>query len=86
MKLAALVAMAMLVPQVAHAQQLFDSHVHLWHGQRSLREYEAQTKGLREEGFGGMWFRSPNQALAGDRRASRRIMMHCWPSPQNTPT
>lgn len=66
MKRALLVAAALLIPQMAVAQQVFDDHVHLWHGEQSLREYEAQNKDVPEKGFGGMWFGGPNQALAGD--------------------
>ena len=57
-----------LVAQVAAAQSpLFDSHVHLWKGEDSLRAYEAQLKQGRLEvvGVGAMWFGGPNQALAG---------------------
>src|SRR5262245_3313519 len=57
-----------LVPQAAAAQSpLFDSHVHLWHGEESLRAYEEQLKEGRLEvvGIGAMWFGGPNQALAG---------------------
>ena len=62
-----LVASALLVPIAARPQQVFDSHVHLHDGERSLREYEAQLKaaGIAEAGFGGMWFGGENQALAG---------------------
>ncbi|HEX4637464.1 MAG TPA: hypothetical protein VH189_14870 [Rhizomicrobium sp.] len=44
--------------------KVFDSHVHLWHGEASLREYEAQlaAANLSIAGFGGMWFGGPNQA------------------------
>jgi hypothetical protein len=48
-------------------EKIFDSHVHLWHGEASIREYEAQLKAanLAVAGFGAMWFGGPNQALAG---------------------
>ena len=57
-----------LAPEGAGAQQVFDSHVHLWDGEKSIGEYEAQVKeaGIAETGFGGMWFGGPNQALAGN--------------------
>jgi hypothetical protein len=47
---------------------VFDLHVHLHHGERSLAEYEAQAaKDQRTvSGFGAMWFGGPNQALQGD--------------------
>jgi uncharacterized protein len=48
-------------------EKVFDSHVHLWHGEASVREYEGQLKAasLSVAGFGAMWFGGPNQALAG---------------------
>ncbi len=69
MKILTLLAAALLVPQTAIAQPVFDSHVHLWDGDKSIGEYEAQVKaaGLTITGFGGMWFGGPeNQALAGN--------------------
>ena len=58
----------MLFAATAGAQTpVFDLHVHLWHDERSLREYEAQLKagGMEVAGLGGMWFGGPNQALQG---------------------
>ncbi|WP_168453192.1 amidohydrolase family protein [Sphingopyxis microcysteis] len=69
MKILTLLAAALFVPQTAIAQPVFDSHVHLWDGDKSIGEYEAQVKGagLTITGFGGMWFGGPeNQALAGN--------------------
>lgn len=69
MKILTLLAAALLIPQAAIAQPVFDSHVHLWNGETSIGEYEAQVKaaGLKITGFGGMWFGGPeNQALAGN--------------------
>ncbi len=69
MKILTLLAAALFVPQAAIAQPVFDSHVHLWNGETSIAEYEAQVKaaGLTITGFGGMWFGGPeNQALAGN--------------------
>src|ERR1044071_8999780 len=64
-----LLAVALLLPFRAAAGQekVFDSHVHLWHGEASIREYEAQLKAANQQvaGFGAMWFGGPNQALAG---------------------
>ncbi len=62
-----LAAMLLSISQASGAQQVFDSHVHLWDGEKSLGEYEAQVKaaGRNEAGFGGMWFGGPNQALQG---------------------
>ena len=47
--------------------RVFDSHVHLWSGETSLREYEADIASLDAEvtGFASMWFGGPNQALQG---------------------
>jgi len=66
MKKMLLAAALLLAPAPAFAQ-VFDSHVHLWHGEASLRVYEAQLKAakLSVAGFGAMWFGGPNQALAG---------------------
>jgi predicted TIM-barrel fold metal-dependent hydrolase len=67
--LALLAAALVLVAQAAGAQSppLFDSHVHLWKGEESLRAYEEQLKEerLQVTGIGAMWFGGPNQALAG---------------------
>jgi uncharacterized protein len=62
-----LVAGTLLVSPSAGAQRVFDDHVHLSEGEKSLGEYERQVKaaGIDEAGFGGMWFGGPNQALAG---------------------
>ena len=38
------VFLLLAVPLMASAQRVFDTHVHLWHGETSLREYEAQLK------------------------------------------
>ena len=57
-----------LIAAAAHAQTpVFDLHVHLWKGEASLREYEAQLKAAGREvtGIGAMWFGGPNQALQG---------------------
>ena len=69
MKILTLLGAVLFVPQAAIAQPVFDSHVHLWNGETSIGEYEAQVKaaGLNITGFGGMWFGGPeNQALAGN--------------------
>ncbi|HYD49072.1 MAG TPA: hypothetical protein VEB21_12025, partial [Terriglobales bacterium] len=60
--------MLALIAQAATAQSpLFDSHVHLWHGEASLQAYEQQLAqhGLEVAGLGAMWFGGMNQALAG---------------------
>ncbi|WP_447752877.1 amidohydrolase family protein [Sphingopyxis fribergensis] len=68
MKILPILAAVLLAPQTASAQQVFDSHVHLWDGEKSIDDYEVQVKaaGLTIMGFGGMWFGGPNQALAGN--------------------
>jgi hypothetical protein len=53
----------------ARAQSpVFDVHVHLHHGEKSLGEYENQAAATQRKvsGFGAMWFGGPNQALQGD--------------------
>ena len=61
------VALALVAQAAAAQSPLFDSHVHLWNGEESLRAYEEQLKEGRLEvaGIGAMWFGGPNQALAG---------------------
>jgi len=61
------VALALMAQAAAAQSPIFDSHVHLWNGEESLRAYEEQLKERRLEvaGFGAMWFGGPNQALAG---------------------
>jgi predicted TIM-barrel fold metal-dependent hydrolase len=67
--LARLIFLALtLIASAARAQTpVFDLHVHLWKGETSLREYEAQLKAAGQDvaGFGAMWFGGPNQALQG---------------------
>ena len=61
-------AAALLLASPAVAEAPIDSHVHLWDGEKSIAEYEAQVKdgGLTIAAFGGMWFGGPNQARAGN--------------------
>jgi len=61
------VALALMSQAAAAQSPIFDSHVHLWNGEESLRAYEEQLKERRLEvaGIGAMWFGGPNQALAG---------------------
>jgi predicted TIM-barrel fold metal-dependent hydrolase len=70
MKSLLLAASLLLLPfQAAFGQErIFDLHVHLWHGEASIREYEAQLKAANQpiSGFGAMWFGGPNQAPAGE--------------------
>ena len=39
-----LITVVLLLTGKAPAQQVFDSHVHLWEGEKSLQEYESQAK------------------------------------------
>lgn len=72
-----LTAATLLFATAAAAQEpVFDSHVHLWNGEASLREYEAQSG--RRAGFAGMWFGGPNQAPAGDPAAIARANDAHW--------
>jgi len=59
--------LALVLKPAFGQEKIFDSHVHLWHGEASLREYEAQLASAHQQvaGFGAMWFGGPNQALAG---------------------
>lgn len=64
-----LVALALAMPTTAFGQdRVIDTHVHLWNGEASIRDYEAQLKaaGQSVSAFGAMWFGGPNQALAGN--------------------
>ena len=47
---------------------VFDVHVHLREGAKSIDEYESRVDATRGEviGFGGMWFGGPHQAPQGD--------------------
>lgn len=60
-------SLALLGSIAAANTPLFDAHVHLWHGETSLRAYEDRLKqaGLDVAGAGVMWFGGVNQALAG---------------------
>lgn len=59
--------LALVAPAATAESPLFDSHVHLWHGEESLQAYESQLQAerLTVAGIGAMWFGGPNQALAG---------------------
>jgi uncharacterized protein len=62
-------ALLALVAANAPAQQpVFDMHVHLHHGDKSLVEYESQVADgkVPVSGYGAMWFGGPNQALRGE--------------------
>jgi predicted TIM-barrel fold metal-dependent hydrolase len=61
-------ACLLLVPMVAAAGPVFDSHVHLREGETSLKEYQANVReaGLELSGLAVMWFGGQYQALAGN--------------------
>ena len=44
MKVALLASLLLAVPMLASAQRVFDTHVHIWHGETSVLEYKAQLK------------------------------------------
>jgi predicted TIM-barrel fold metal-dependent hydrolase len=71
LRLLALIACVAIASPAALAKDatrtdVFDMHVHLWHGEQSLRDYvgKVEKDGLSVSGFGAMWFGGPNQALA----------------------
>ncbi len=65
--------LAVTVFEAAAASPVFDVHVHLRDGARSLAAYEsaARESGIEAAGVGAMWFGGPNQARAGDPDAIR---------------
>jgi predicted TIM-barrel fold metal-dependent hydrolase len=70
MKSVLLAAALLLLPlgPAAGQERVFDSHVHLWHGEESLRAYQEQLRAdhVTVSGLGAMWFGGPNQAPAGE--------------------
>jgi predicted TIM-barrel fold metal-dependent hydrolase len=60
-------AFAQGIAQAPAEQAVFDVHVHLREGEKSLRAYEADvaSAGLKLAGLGAMWFGGPSQAPAG---------------------
>ena len=60
-------------PAVAAQEPVFDMHVHLHDAARSLDAYRTQLAeaGVRQAGFGAMWFGGPHQARQGDVAALR---------------
>ena len=81
--LARLLSITLLLASAAHAQTpVFDLHVHLWNGETSLSEYEAQLKAAGRDvtGLGVMWFGGPNQALQGQPQQPQRSAQRCSPA------
>jgi len=79
----------LLLARKSPAQQVFDSHVHLWEGEKSLRQYEteAKTAGIDLVGFWWHVVRGPNQALSGHpdeiRESNRRPFRPCKEAPRD---
>ena len=48
MKAALAASLLLAVPTLANAQQVFDTHVHIWNGETSVRAYEAQLKATHQ--------------------------------------
>jgi predicted TIM-barrel fold metal-dependent hydrolase len=48
MKAALAASLLLAVPALANAQQVFDTHVHIWNGETSVRAYEAQLKATHQ--------------------------------------
>ena len=44
MKSILLASLLLIIPTLAIAQRVFDTHVHIWHGETSVLEYKAQLK------------------------------------------
>src|SRR5262245_5141146 len=61
-------AWLLLAPLAWAGGPVFDSHVHLREGEKSLLEYEKQVReaGIDLSGAAVMWFGGPHQALAGN--------------------
>lgn len=81
MKKALISAAMLLLPQgVAAKDDVFDVHVHLWHGEKSLQSYETQLDAAKVEvtGFAAMWFGGPNQAAAGKPAETRANNDRHW--------
>lgn len=70
----AVTALLLCLSTPAFAQDpVFDVHVHLREGGKSIDEYESRVDAAKGEviGFGGMWFGGPHQALQGDVQGTR---------------
>src|SRR3981189_1239394 len=48
MKAALAASLLLAVPTKAHAQRVFDTHVHIWNGETLVRAYEAQLKATHQ--------------------------------------
>jgi uncharacterized protein len=70
----AVAALLLCLSNPALAQDsVFDVHVHLREGGKSIDEYESRVEAARGQliGFGGMWFGGPHQGLQGDVQGTR---------------
>jgi len=64
-------------PQVTTARQpVFDAHVHLWHGERSIREYEAQLQSTDQNvtRYGGILMAQRPGEMAAVRAANDELI------------
>src|ERR1700722_301163 len=48
MKAALIALILLIVPTMSSAQRVFDTHVHIWNGESSVLEYEAQLKATHQ--------------------------------------
>ena len=48
MKTALLASLLLALPTIASAQKVFDTHVHIWNGEESVRAYKAQLKDTQQ--------------------------------------
>lgn len=64
----ALAIMLLFVHSASAQDAVFDTHVHLYAGEASLRKYEADAASSKLElaGFGAMWFGGPHMAPQGN--------------------
>jgi len=69
---------------MAHAQRVFDTHVHIWNGETSVRAYEAQLKATHQTvtRFAGIliaergkWWRLDARTMID--RAGRKTFPRC---------
>lgn len=75
MRAAWLAFLILAAPAIASAQRVFDTHVHLWNGETSLHEYEAQLKATHQtmNHFAGILI-AKRGALAETRRKNDELI------------